>query len=169
MAAGATYESIATTTLSSTASSVTLSSIPSTYTDLRLVATYGSNTTGTLSYIRFNGDTGVNYSFTYLVGNGSAASSSRNTDVAQIGGVVNSFGSSSIPSMAQYDIMSYAGSTYKTVLTQGSNDINGSGSVERGVGLWRNTAAINSITIFDVNSRLYKIGSTFTLWGIKAA
>jgi hypothetical protein len=35
------------------------------------------------------------------------------------------------------------------------------------VGLWRNTAAITSITI--TNAGTYQIGSTFTLYGIASA
>ena len=62
----------------------------------------------------------------------------------------------------------YAGSTYKTMLTMDSNDLNGSGSVETTVGLWRSTAAINTITL-SANADTFAAGTTATLYGIKAA
>ena len=74
----ATYDPIATTTLGSAASTITFSSIPNTFTDLRLVL-FGVtlNATGTYNQIRFNNDTGTNYSWTQLLGNGSAAQAQR--------------------------------------------------------------------------------------------
>ena len=84
MAAGNTYIPIATTTLSSTASSVTLSSIPATYTDIVIVCN-GQTSTGTFdTKLQVNSDTGSNYSSTRLEGSGSAASSNRTT--SQTGG-----------------------------------------------------------------------------------
>jgi hypothetical protein len=73
-----TYTPIATQTLGSAAASVTFSSIPQGYTDLILVcspvSTTGSNT---FMWIRYNSDTGSNYSLTSMRGNGSTATSFR--------------------------------------------------------------------------------------------
>jgi hypothetical protein len=77
MAAGATYFPIATTTLGSSSASVTLSSIPSTYTDLLLVCNLTANTAPLNMGIRFNSDTSSLYSGTALGGNGSTAASTR--------------------------------------------------------------------------------------------
>jgi len=85
MAAGATYEPIATTTVSnSSTSTVTFSSISGTYTDLIIIGNLGSETTNAFPYLQFNGDTGSNYSYTQLYGNGNGSSaatarSSNNT------------------------------------------------------------------------------------------
>jgi len=79
MAAGSTYTPIATTTLGSSATSYTFTSIPSTYTDLVIVAQIKGDTTTYLN-LRFNGDTGSNYSRTTLSGNGSTASSERRSN-----------------------------------------------------------------------------------------
>jgi len=71
------YFSIATTTLSSTASSVTFSSIPSGYTSLQIRAMYKdvTNQGQWCQYnLRFNSDTGSNYWTHYLAGDGSATS-----------------------------------------------------------------------------------------------
>jgi hypothetical protein len=89
MAAGSTYTPIATTTLGSAASSVTFSSIAGTYTDLRIVySTVSSADAG--NYLRFNSDSGSNYSNTTLFGNGSSAGSNRNTSSTGMYGAFNS-------------------------------------------------------------------------------
>ena len=72
----ATYEKVQSTTLSSTQSTVTFSSISGAYTDLVLVMG-GSNSANSDLRMRFNGDTGSNYSVTVLFGDGSAANSFR--------------------------------------------------------------------------------------------
>lgn len=161
----ATYEPIASTTLVSAAASVTLSSIPSTFTDLVLIC-HSSTSNATLSGIRwqFNGDTGSNYSTTRLYGTGSAAGSARvSNDTEGIARLVSDAGTLT-PNILH--IMSYANTNvYKTVLAIGaSNEYH----VARNVSLWRNTAAVSSIYIYDVNANL-DAGSTFSLYGIKAA
>jgi hypothetical protein len=166
----ATYEPIATTTLGSAAASITLSSIPATYTDLRLVIVARGTTADNCS-IQFNNDTGTNYSETGLQGNGTAAASWRRTNVAYIR-LTNAAG---LPTAANtflmntYDIFNYAGSTYKTVLGVNSNDQNGSGDSGRLAGLWRSTSAITSIKIFTNFGADFTIGTTATLYGILKA
>ena len=169
----ATYEPIATTTLGSAASSITFSSISSAYTDLRLVVvtpSLGGDDVG----IRINSDSGSNYSSTYLGGQGSVASSGRETSVTFIrlnAPIGPSYGQVALSTV---DLFSYAGSTNKTVLATGSGDNNGSGLVSRTVGLWRNTSAITSITIADVYLTAWQnanlpAGTTATLYGILKA
>jgi hypothetical protein len=162
-----TYEKIATTTLGSAASDITFSSIPSTYTDLRLVWVGTTSTTNNL-YIQFNSNTANNYSDTWLYGDGSAGSY-RVDNQPQIW--LNIFGSvdTTIPALFEVDIFSYAGSTFKTVLHAASGDKNGSGGVDRGVHLWRQTSAINTIKIFSQSPTNLKAGTTATLYGILKA
>jgi hypothetical protein len=161
----ATYEPIATTTLGSAAASITFSSIPATYTDLRLVVNV-TMATGTTCRYQFNGDTSTNYSTTYLLGDGSSASSGAVTNGSFIYASQYT-ASTTIPSFYSMDVFSYAGSTYKTMLTTGSNDRNGSGAVDRQVQLWRSTSAITSINIYSTGT--FAIGTTATLYGIKNA
>ena len=169
MAAGATYEPIATTTLGSAAASITFSSISSAYTDLRVVLLSSTATAGNaVNYLRFNSDTGSNYSSTWLTGNGSTASSSSETSATFIRGGENANNTDAGLSLITYDVFSYAGSTYKTALVTNSRDENGSGSTYRIVGLWRSTSAINTLTIAS-SAGNYKAGTTATLYGIKAA
>lgn len=164
----ATYEPIDTTTLGSAQSSITFSSIPATYTDLRMVLTGKSVTGATYLQLRLNGDTGANYSITTLYGDGSTASSGRSTGNAPMQMGFKNFQNTE-PQLLTTDFFSYAGSTYKTCLSTWSHDFNGSGSVESFVNLWRNTAAITSIYMYCSYSDQFATGTTATLYGIKAA
>lgn len=161
----ATYEPISTQTLASAVASVTFSSIPATYTDLVLVMTGIASTLGTDSCeIQFNGDTATNYSYTLLSGNGTAASSGRGTSTSfiAIGLITSTEQVSNI-----WHIMNYANTTtYKTVL--GKGNIAGA-QVRTGAGLWRSTAAITSVLLKNDTAQNFAIGSTFTLYGVKAA
>lgn len=165
----ATYENIATTTLSSGADTIVFNSIGGSYTDLRLVLVAKSQPTNNrFPAIRFNSDSGANYARIRLAGNGSAASTTTGTSETSIS-VLQTGMDDTNTVLITFDIFSYAGSTNKTVLWTASEDDNGSGSVVRGVGLWRNTAAITSITLTATSGTgIYAAGSTATLFGIKA-
>ena len=167
----ATYEPIATTTLGSAALTITFSSISSAYTDLRLQIVWTKESTGLNQPIglQFNSDTGTNYSTTFLYGTGAAAASNRATTQARVFNFSNADDSSTtVPKLASIDVFSYAGSTNKTALCAVSGDKNGSGAVERQVGLWRSTSAITSITITTPSGNL-AVGTTATLYGILKA
>jgi hypothetical protein len=163
----ATYEPIATTTLGSTSGSITFSSIPSTYTDLRIVLV-GTSITGGTAFMYFNSDVGepYNYSTTQLWGDGSTTQPQRYSNRGS-GFVGRASFSDTIPQMLTVDIFNYAGSSHKTYLATSAQDTNGAGEVSRSVTLWRSTAAITSLT-FTI-SGTFKIGTTATLYGIKAA
>ena len=163
MAAGNTYEAIATQTLGSAAASVTFSSIPSTYTDLVLVVT-GTVATADNIGLQFNGDTGNNYSFTYLIGTGSSAISGRTSNTNQV--LTVGFGTTTIAN-AIFHISNYSNSTTnKTVINRGNRSDDG---VSAWVGLWRNTAAITSIVVKTGSNYNLQTGSTFSLYGIQSA
>jgi hypothetical protein len=162
----ATYEKIATTTLGSATATITFSTIPATYTDIRVVlSSIGVTTAGGDLYLRFNGDTATNYSRTRIYGDGATATSNRGTSIDNI---PLSLGITVNPCLYTADIFSYAGSTYKTVLTTLSEDNNGSGYTGNVVGLWRNTAAITSL-VLSMSSSTFKVGTTATLYGILKA
>jgi hypothetical protein len=164
MPAGMTYTPLARTTLTSNASSITFSSIPSGYTDLVLVSRL-QNANANAPYIRFNGDTGTTYSQTYLEGNGTSPVGARagtqsfgylnlNSDPGNNGFIVINF-------------MNYSNTTNnKTYLAQVSNAGN---AVDTVTGLWRSTTAINTILLASSNGGNYLAGSTATLYGILAA
>ena len=161
-----TYEKIATNTLGSAAASVTFSSISSAYTDLVLIMN-SSPTSGIPEIsIQVNTDTGSNYSSTVVTGSGSVASSARQTSTTSSRIGYNAVSSGNFAQNAIVNFMNYANTTtYKTFLSRGNNANYGS---EATVGLWRSTSAINSVTVLLASST-FIAGSTFTLYGIKAA
>lgn len=162
----ATYEPIATTTLSSAAASITFSSISSAYTDLKLVFV-GIGTGNLNADIRFNNDTNTNYSNTIIYGTGATAASSNGTSKTSIDLSIDGINATQ-PHFYEIDIFSYAGSTYKTMLNKASEDNNGSGFSANLVGLWRSTSAINRIDLI-VSANNFASGTTATLYGIKSA
>lgn len=162
-----TYEPIATTTLGSAASSITFSSIPGTYTDLRLTIVTPTGT-GDFIELRFNGSSATNYSWNCLGGDGASPFSQRGTTLTQVR-IGTSMGSTTLSTYAFADIFSYADSTYKSVLSQSGNDRNGTGEVRAYVGLWRSTSAITSILIKGDSGLNLATGTTATLYGIKSA
>jgi hypothetical protein len=155
-----TYTALATLTLTGTDSSITFASIPATYRDLILVG-IGSNSADTDLALRFNGDTGTNYSGVRMFGNGSSAGSSSDTGktYAEIGGVNTSIGD------FRAQIMDYSATDkHKTVLTRTSK----TGSyVVAWANRWASTSAINSVTVYPISGS-FAIGSTFSLYGVIA-
>ena len=166
----ATYESIASTTLTSTAATVSFTSISGSYTDLVLICTVRSTFAGNQNDItlRFNSDTGNNYSSTWVNGSGSAASSGRNTsqNYGYFFYLPAANATAGVWGVGIANIMNYSNTTTnKTVLTRNNDPLAGVGAY---AGLWRSTSAITSITIESPLVNL-ATSSTFTLYGIKSA
>jgi hypothetical protein len=159
-----TYEPIATNTLGSAASSYTFSSIPATYTDLVLVISWGRTITNADMVLQLNGDTGSNYSVTTLEGAGTTAVSQKQSSNTKMFLTGFQAGTYSSPYINIINFNNYSNTTtYKTVLSRNSS--NSAGSY---CGLWSSTSAINSIKL-DANGSTFTTGSTFTIYGIKAA
>ena len=155
------FESIATSTPSGTGT-ITFSSIPSTFKHLQIRCS-SVPPTGNYNYLRVNGDSGNNYSFHQLQGDGSNASSTGgNQNLIYI----NNYSGTTSPAVAVIDIFDYQNvNKYKTVRSLGGVDSNGSGFVQFRTGAWLNTSAITSITITSDGN--YGSGSIFALYGIK--
>ena len=163
----ATYEPIQTYTLSTAASSIDFTSIPATYTDLRVVL-IGKTSSADYYRFRLNADTTSLYSITSLYGDGASVTSGRFTSSPSI--YVFNPTSTTIPTTYQIDLFSYAGSTFKTCLVSASGDKNGSGEVWRSVGLYRSTSAITQINLLAYSGAVtLSAGTTATLYGIKNA
>jgi hypothetical protein len=165
--AAPTYVKIASTTLGSASSSYTFSNIPQGYTDLRLVCT-AQNTSANF-YMEINADTGANYSMTYLDGDGSSALSGRFSGLtvgALVGRSATFPDTTNVFGTCLIDVMNYANTTtYKTVLSRyGNAGVNTAVAVN----LWRSTSAITQLKLVAFASN-FRTGSTFTLYGIKAA
>jgi hypothetical protein len=160
----ATYKPLQSVVLTSATSSVTFSGIDQSYSDLILTCN-SQITTGTPTIrLQFNSDTGSNYSATIVYGDGSSPGSVRVSNEASVnsGICLVEFGSTTI------HINNYSNTTtYKTVLCNYRGITAAYGEAGAKVGLWRNTAAISTITIFPSTST-FAAGSTFSLYGIKS-
>ena len=161
------YESIATVTVGSGGSStINFSSIPSTYKHLQIRGIARTATNVSLG-LRFNSDTGSNYSRHFLNGNGSSAGAGggANSTTAYAGTTAtaaSAFGANVI------DVLDYQNTNkYKTVRALSGADNNGSGFVQFMSGNWRNTNAVTSIDIIQVDGDSFTQYTQFALYGIK--
>ena len=166
-----TYSPIATQTLSSAAASITFSSIPQGYTDLILVVNSASASVDAFTYLQFNGDTATNYSHTQLYGNGTSALSSRASNTSTMLNVDVNMETTTIMYNAIYQIMNYSNSTtFKTTLVRQNNTGSDYPGALAGVGLWRNTSPVTTVTIQATRGGTaynFVSGSTFSLYGIQ--
>lgn len=169
------YESIATATVGSGgSSSISFSSIPSTYKHLQVRGFARDDRAAVYDNLvmQFNSDTTTtNYTSHLLQGNGSSASASnfvQNIAGAGVGNVLaDGSVNASIFGAFVIDILDYANTNkYKTTRMIGGVDNNGSGVVGLTSGLWSNTAAISTILIKGLNGNLQQY-SHFALYGIK--
>lgn len=161
-----TYEKIEAKTLGSNTATVTFTSIPATYTDLVMIMSVTNTGAANSVNAKFNSDSGSNYSFTDLGGNGSAAGSWRASNQSSLA-LEYAGGISSTQGNYIMNLMNYANTTtYKTIITRHNDTAYG---LDANVGLWRSTSAINRIDFNIANATSFTTGSTFTLYGIKAA
>lgn len=160
-----TYTPIVSSTVTgSSTTTITFSSIPATYTDLVVVSNYKSAGNNYLM-MRFNGDTGTNYSRTEMLGTGSSITNFRGTNEAYAY-ISSTYAPTGTMGTFVTHIMNYANTgVFKTLISSANNTDIGPSSV---VNLWRSTSAINTILITPIGTG-YDVGSTFTLYGIKAA
>lgn len=164
MPATNTYDAIQSYTLTSNTTDVTFSSIPQTYTDLRIIIVPKITSGGLDMFVTINSDTASNYSYTQLYGTTSAQSYRASNQSTGIAGAT--FASND--SMTTIDFFNYSNTTtYKTHLVKHAAAGN---SISLYVNLWRSTAAITSLKFSSGNpAGTFTSGSTFSLYGIKAA
>jgi hypothetical protein len=167
--AAADYELISTTILGSSAASVTFSSIPNTFRHLQLRITlrdtFATEQIG--ASMQFNGDTGSNYAYHFLKGNGGTvtSSSAAGYDRLDILRTSGSNATSGIYMPQIIDILDYAStSKNKTARVLTGGDTTNVKYIGLHSGLWISTAAINSINIY---SQTLATGSRFSLYGLK--
>ena len=157
-----TYTALATITLTGTDTEVVFGSIPSGYRDLVLVINGSVNFAGADSTImRFNGDTGSNYSNVRMVGTGSAATSYADTAAyAYIGVEVDTSRFTIVTQIMDYS----ATDKHKTLLSRGNQ---AAGWVTGFASRWANTSAITSVSVLaNASGSVFQAGSTFSLYGI---
>jgi hypothetical protein len=162
---------IASFTLGASATTVTFSNIPATYTHLQIRSSLQTTTANQVVQFRLNGDTGNNYSCHSLRGNGSTASIDAQVNASTIvlfGRLVGT--DTTLPSSVVTNILDYKDTNkFKTALSLGGCDLNGTGEINIISGNWRNKNAITSIEISPYNGAVaLSAGSTFSLYGVSA-
>lgn len=163
----ATYTPIASVTLGSNATSVTFSSIPQTYTDLVLVTYSVMSASGNTNFAKVNSDSGSNYSYTVLNGNGSTARSARGSSQS-VGLIISSAYGQGTTNTTITHFFNYANTTTNKTSLSRWNDA--STGTELSVGLWRSTSAITTLDVVcNGGGVTFQSGSTFNLYGILGA
>ena len=172
------FASIATVTAAGGESTLSFTSIPSTFKHLQIrgigrrTTGVGTNTGGIT--IQFNGDTATNYAYHNLSGTASGSATAVGVityaymmaqgGTALNGNAAGTFGTSII------DIADYASTTKnKTIRSMSGTDVNAASAsigISLNSGLWLSTAAITSIAVGQ-DSGSFAAGSTFALYGIK--
>ena len=166
-----TYTLIASNTVgASSVSTVTFSSIPSTYTDLVIKASLRS-ASGVGNYsVTFNGSSS-GYSERLLYGTGSTAASASQSAASFLWWAINTNESGSTASTFASNelyIPNYAGSNHKSLSIDNVTENNGTAaSAYLDAGLWANTAAITSIALTVTGGAGFVQYSSFYLYGIK--
>lgn len=154
---------IYTTTLTSTTTSVVMDiSEFQNYKNLKIVySAQNSGGSGAVLGMRFNSDTGSNYSATYGYGTGSSYASGGEANQSGMSGGDVPSESSGVFSANTIYINNYSNTNmYKTAVMRH----NAPGVVTvMSVGMWRSTAAITSITFYGAT---FTVGSTFSIYGI---
>lgn len=171
-----TFVKIASVTVGSGGTStIDFSSIPQTYTDLKIViCARSSRNTGTSTNLslKFNSNT-TSYSNRQLFGNGSTVSSQTNTytDSGLIGVQTQDTDTASVFSSSEVYIPNYTSSNYKSWSADSVRENNAaSGGLTLNAGLWSNTAAITSVSLIMENGTFnFMQYSTAVLYGIKSS
>lgn len=166
------FFSIATANGTGSSGTITFTSIASDWTHLQIRGfAHSTRTAGTDAgfTMQVNSDTGTNYSYHRLSGNGSSASASAGSNSAYFynDDITADNGNSSTYTAFVIDILDYAnGNKYKTLRSLHGFDKNGSGQIKLMSGNWRSTSAITSISF--VTDNYFTAATSIALYGVKA-
>lgn len=166
------FYSIATVTLSATATNVTFAGVPSGYKHLQIRATTRSSESAGVGglYLQFNGDTGSNYSWHRVYADGSSAQAGSGTSTTwMLPGISSTTTNpSNMFSSSIIDVLDYASvSKNKTIRALTGKEENGSGYIGLHSGAWFNSSStVTSLTIVPFNGSWQQY-SQFALYGVK--
>lgn len=168
------YDLLETTTLTTSASSVTFSGLGA-YSDYRhlqirsITRTNRPSAFSTLSRLRFNSDSATNYAQHILFGQGSSVVTQGFANVSGFDRMYSDGADSPAGSFTAnvIDLLDFASvSKYKTLKLLGGH-AQSSNIIMLSSGLWMNTSAVTSITFDDFQSNSFVAGSRFSLYGVK--
>jgi len=157
-----TYVALDKVTVGTATSSVTFTGISGAYTDLVVVLNTSTSSNSNLVF-RLNNDSTSIYSNTALNGNGTSATSARNSNTDKGYFDSDAYSANNFNYNATLHVMNYSNTTtFKTTLSRSNNAATG---VTAGVTLYRSTSAINRLDILTTTGN-FQTGSTFSLYGI---
>jgi len=166
------YNSIQTITVGSGGTAtVDFTSIPSIYKHLQIRAMFGTSSAGSSTGLKFNNNsTGTKYAYHYIAGTGSGSGFTGESINRNFLNITDFTGGSltASPTVAIIDVLDYASATKnKTLQNLSGYDASGSGGLGIFSGHWRDTTAINQITIYSISSATFLENSSFALYGIE--
>ena len=167
------FDALATVTVpSGGVASINFAGIPTGYKHLQIRYIVRSTQAATETGInaQFNGDTGSNYAFHYIFGDGSSAAAGAGSSATALN-LINIPGASATANAfgaGVFDLLDYASLTKnKTVRLLQGWDGNGSGRLNFSSGLWMNSStAVNSINFYPSSGNWAQY-SQFALYGVK--
>lgn len=161
------YDALWSTTLTTSASSITISNIPQTYRHLQVRTFIKGSSNDQDVWVNFNGDTASNYSEHRIYGNGSSVVSGGLAPSSKIEYFGRSGSGTSVFGPSIVDILDYGNANkYKTIRSLTGWDNNGSGFIMFTSGSWRSTAAITSMLI-QPQGGTFSQYTSIALYGIK--
>jgi hypothetical protein len=170
-----TFEKIASVTIGAGGGGIAFSSIPNTYTSLRLLlSTRGTESSYYTNLImNFNGSSASNYSFVRAIGVGGGTSTDGFSGQTTIYIGESNGATSTSGIFSNFDVLigEYNTTKSKTVtVTKTMENNTGTSSYILGyvAAMWADTSTINSISIAPTTGTFVQY-STATLYGIKAA
>lgn len=170
---GGDFESIATVTVGAGGASVaSFPSIPSTFKHLQIRFVARSTNSDNMDnlFINLNSDSSSNYSFHYLLGDGSSVGSGAGASQTKVvtGRITSGTAASNAFGAGIIDIADYASTNKnKTLKNLTGVDLNGAGNIWLWSAGWFNTSAISSITIAAASGTNFAQHTQFALYGIK--
>lgn len=161
------YDALWSTTLTASSSSIDISGIPGEYKHLQIRASWVKSAQADI-YMRFNSDTGTNYSYHVVRGQGTSGVSAYGyATQSQMAIQWNGSPDTNTPAVFIQDILDYSNTNkFKTIRTLAGFDNNTDGEVDFFSGNWRNTNAVNSISIYPASGSFAQY-SSFALYGVK--
>jgi len=157
---------IATGTLSGT--SVSITSIPSTYEDLVFYIYGFTAASNALIGFRFNNDSSANYSATYIPGTNATTGTYAETYIRSLQSGAD-FGTTNFKRFIQARIFNYTEANNSKLCSFYSADqISNLGNPRFGAGLYGNSTALGAITSIQIitNGANFTAG-TYEVWGVK--
>jgi len=167
------YDLLTTTTLTSSAASVTFSGLGSysgyKHLQIRYMMRLNSGFDGGTVQFRLNGDSANNYSYHQLIGGGASVLSqaASNQTMGQAGYGIGGNAPANVFGAGVLEILDFSATSKNTTTRSLSGRVGAANSILLTSSLWVNTAAVTSIELSPYFGDSMVTGSRFSLYGLK--